>query len=1233
MDQFTEAIFQSIDVIVDKKLSQLQYDVTFESEIYNLIDADTGEYQVLYNGEYLSAFAQDPSTQYNIGDRVSILIPSNELSNHKTILGYAEPESLQEKIEGSLALEVVEASPTLDNLYGYDRESTYGVVAGATEEPYSRVEIASYPSGTYHGTFNNYASNYEYLRIQGTFFTTFQSIHTIGNYGLEVTFYTSDDSEISYRLDLSAFNGDPYNLQTATPQSIILKIQKTYLTGLRSIVLFEENFEHYDYFVVDGVPDEDNPNTTNPNIFVKDINIQWVEMRDQGAESYYLGISAVRGTALSSYVTEITLEGKLIFQGMNIYSASKCTCQWYIQDPSIELTSDQYSKPAGVGWRALENEISNTLTLDKTSGETWWQRTYKLVMTYKDDIVLSAEKVVTNIDSPYSCFIEQTNTDNGFQLHVVNSSTDEVLLGDWYVSQPDGSYLHITEGKTAAPVDIGDYLYYTSAIFYCQVYNYTGDVLITNLSYSAITSEFEEDLTISYNGEDVFRYDANGDIPYENSELERHLFPQIAWKDGTYGAGIQLQWYNIDGIPLTPGGSKTSIDLNQKSMIEDIRVDVNGNLFYHIRQKYRNYYTNNTLTLVIKTIDQTYTFKKEIVFVKDGDSGTNGTTYICAIRPRDGDNNKSSEYSPLIYNNGWASSVNLRCFVYKDGERIDITRSDISYQWTGINTSVSSGTGANFLTSGSGQPAAARYVKCQVEVDGVTIYALYPIDTVVNISQDEVSNIDVSELPQFIKYTSSGYNALYQNYELNATYSGNPFTIVSTTTSLLNVTDNRLSPAGKFMFEDDTIAVLRCMYGTRNVYHPIVMYLDTYGNEAINGWDGTSVDIGDGNNNRILAPQVGAGSKDGQNRFSGVVMGVDTAQDKKTGLYGYATGVNTFGLREDGIAYFGRSGYGRVIINGNGSTIYGGACAPTSITSNPQPSSNGMIIRLSNTAETGNTAAIQIGRISDSNYFKIDYNGKLVCQGADVQGEIKAETGYIGGSSGWKITANEISSGNVHLNSSGDPRINVGAQFKVYNNGKVECSNLHASGGYIGSSNSGWKIDGSSIISVSANGTSAGSGVIKGGTIKGAKIEGSSVYSYKYTVNVAEIKPDGTSTPSPIGILGSIGGNDGANNTDNIGISSSTNSIVLQSSKNIRFSVTDALYISTSSIRLQKSSDVTLYNTNSTSTQYTLTLKGGTVNINSSQQTTIDFSNAKEIIFPSGTDGAAKQKNIYARFA
>ena len=154
-----------------------------------------------------------------------MLVPGNEMSGRKTILGRAESQSAQALSESNAADMVIEASPTFDKLYGYKISGDYGVVAGApVDSDYATCEIGSWERGIYHGTFQRYANEYEYLRIQGSFLTQFNTVFTRGNYGLELTFYTNAGSTISYRLDLSAFNGDPYSLSTYSPQSIIIKI-------------------------------------------------------------------------------------------------------------------------------------------------------------------------------------------------------------------------------------------------------------------------------------------------------------------------------------------------------------------------------------------------------------------------------------------------------------------------------------------------------------------------------------------------------------------------------------------------------------------------------------------------------------------------------------------------------------------------------------------------------------------------------------------------------------------------------------------------------------------------------------------------------------------------------------------------------------------------------------------------------------------------------------------------
>ena len=93
-----------------------------------------------------------------------------------------------------------------------------------------------------------------------------------------------------------------------------------------------------------------------------------------------------------------------------------------------------------------------------------------------------------------------------------------------------------------------------------------------------------------------------------------------------------------------------------------------------------------------------------------------------------------------------------------------------------------------------------------------------------------------------------------------------------------------------------------------DIYIPIYMSLNTYGLKSLNAWDGNHVEINE-DENYILAPQIGAGEKDDDNKFTGIVMGTTQTYDvdKPTiGLLGYSHGKQSILLdAEDGSATFG----------------------------------------------------------------------------------------------------------------------------------------------------------------------------------------------------------------------------------------------------------------------------------------------------------------------------------------
>jgi hypothetical protein len=107
------------------------------------------------------------------------------------------------------------------------------------------------------------------------------------------------------------------------------------------------------------------------------------------------------------------------------------------------------------------------------------------------------------------------------------------------------------------------------------------------------------------------------------------------------------------------------------------------------------------------------------------------------------------------------------------------------------------------------------------------------------------------------------------------------------------------------------------------VRQAIAFTRNVYSSSLVNSWDGTlTLDY---EHNALLTRMVSAGSKDSENRFTGVLMGdwVDYG-DKSldiVGMYGFNAGVQMFGFRSDGTGFIGKAGKGQIKFDGRYSLI------------------------------------------------------------------------------------------------------------------------------------------------------------------------------------------------------------------------------------------------------------------------------------------------------------------------
>lgn len=1027
MNRFSEQLLEAFEVAMDEKISNLQFDKTIQATVQSVVDLDTGEYRVKYKDGIISAFAADPKETFKQGDAVYVTVPEGDFSNKKFISHRITNNSLSTGQYTELANTIFEVSPNFSDLgyiYTSQPSNGYSLIVGRN----SSINILQSAPALANSRFKAYADQYEYIQISASFYNEFTVDHEVGDYGIQLVLTNLDDKQVSYFLNLNDFNGDPYHLATWSPQSTVVKIPKGQIKALNAIYFYENGF------ISEG---------NKANLFMSDFSLNFVDKVDLTEIPYYLNILPLDGIAFTTSQTSLRLEGHIYHIGEELPESS-CLFQWFERDLSVAPGDEAYDKRAGWGWRPIEGATNRLLT--RTKAQVPWQKNYKLVAVYNSTTLMTKE--ITLINGSLDIEIEQVTSGNAIYLKLTKSG----YTGDWYYLASDGNQVAIPQSpRSGTSPDIVPYLLYSPMTFYCQVYQ--GSVYQGELNYVMQNIESKDDVSVVFSGESLFSYDANGDINIYDAELERSLQAEIVWKKGIISSSPTIRWLDFENNVI---GSEWVDYSNKDSMLKKVRVDTTENiLYYTVKHKFKQTPSkNNSFRIEISTTDgQVYSFDKEIVFTKTGDPGTNGTRYQSLITVT-----SANKFVGVSNSN---TSITLNCKVYKD--QAEFTGASVSWQLYNLAIVSQSGMSISIRANNNVQK---RYVKATITIvdEGktTTLYDFYPVNSCAS-----QPSIDLSELPKYIQYASNGRNPQFRKQVPIIKYNDTIATIASDDTTVIKIANNQFKPIDEFN-PDNPIGLLTVTVSGITIYHPVPTYINTFGNEAINGWDGVSVDV-DTAGGKILAPQVGAGTKDSANKFTGVVMGRDSAQ-QKVGLYGYQAGVNSFGLTEEGKAYFGVAGKGRITIDGTSATISGGGGGT---------STSGMTITLSAAASSAD--AIRVG----NGNFIVTYGGKLTAKSAVIDGTITAGAGSVIG--GWTLEAKRLYSGSgasyVALDS-GTANVNQAiwagkadpatAPFRVTRAGALTATSADITGvikantGYIGGA-SGWTIDSNKIYGAKSN--------------------------------------------------------------------------------------------------------------------------------------------------------------------
>lgn len=996
-NNISENLFQAVDVILSSRLSELEYDKTLVCTIESADNAKKGEYRVTDGSSHFLAYSEN--TQYAVGAKVYVTIPNGDMGNQKIITGkyvasdeaeyfdYVSPLNNFIDITGNLIDTNISYSLLANNP---DRkEIKLWETKGISLKQYERLGISA-EFQTWLARLNAVSGSYG-LKL---------SIVAKNEQGHDV--YTT------LKLDADDMYGNPYNFGNYFKQEKLFDISRLFEITQMSLSLYQnENFIN-EYGQAISYYEEQNGNKVkfSDNIFMQNpyISVGYsldnftedkVILGTQDSLSYQEGALPQARSIYMRWIHENDDKFYSIDEDAEI--PENTVIHWY----RYKIEANRKDELAGNFWQEITpsiNLFNHTFIPDYTSSTDM----FKVIIEYpsrqyiidtlestNSDLVVPFQEINELYPDDYAAIrqkiFEMCESDN---IETINEIyTDLIEKYADAATALDSALNIILEAK-------GTINYYTS-----------DNLIFTNeIPQELVTIDLVQGLTLSCDEEGyqgVYRiYDETNSIvnSVEATKLRNitaHYSSIITNEEGLNMAE-EITWYipiqnsmieePIDGkeyntangdiyLPIEESGLEGYVAIKRQGTEIAGEVDEDLQLIettqpFRIKNYYTQTATNNTIYCVVRKNNRNYEASTTLSF---GTTGSNGTEATFLLQMYE-DSNYSITASAL--NLGGSKRLYIKPFLYDyNNKLVDIKASDIKYSWYSpeyskqrINISTS---GMNAILTTS----ATRIIDCQYHIlkatlnwsltnaegtEGtgdnsriITLEAFLPIPIKLNDNYEQI------EGPTKVVYDSSGTNPRYYKESFKL-YPQNSLTPVGNVEWIGNSPDfdnitsmkyyPRLTEQGEFTPVNMYFAGLQpycvnALIGGSLVWtQPILIIQNRYASAMLNGWSG-DLTI-DENNGIILSSMIGAGIKNADNSFSGVLMGnIDQAMDgRKTGLgiYGFHEGEQSFGFNSDGTAFIGKSGRGRINFDGNNGTIKSGNY------SEKEKAKSGMLIDLDN---------------------------------------------------------------------------------------------------------------------------------------------------------------------------------------------------------------------------------------------------------------------------------------------
>lgn len=434
---YENQLIGAIQTIVDDAIAKANFDKTIKATIVKCIDETIGKYSVRYQDSTFYAFSPNTENTYRDGTNVYVLIPGNDTSQDKTIIGAVD------KLGTDFVSVISE-----DNAYEY--------VGNNCIKQTDEIQLCSYSGQTVLDVYN-YAANIntinldtqdveEYIK-KSTAIVCGLSVRTAlpteqrfqGNYGInfELVYLDNNNLEVikNYIIDINQMNGNPYNISKVTRQFKTYNIEGLNFSRINRIYVFCYDFPN-------TAEDKDN------DIFISNIEFTGANIiSSDELNSYGITFTTPKGTYFKN--TDSAHEAKTIVAQLKIKGkvadakAQNAKYYWFKENGKINAASEKYNTYGGSGWECLNsyNIIQEANEETGAIAHIEWipgtdtqvvlksdilskQINYKCVVLYGDSMSIS--KIITFYNYSSTYLLDITST-NGTKFTFDNGSTDLIV--------------------------------------------------------------------------------------------------------------------------------------------------------------------------------------------------------------------------------------------------------------------------------------------------------------------------------------------------------------------------------------------------------------------------------------------------------------------------------------------------------------------------------------------------------------------------------------------------------------------------------------------------------------------------------------------------------------------------------------------------------------------------------------------------------------------------------------